>query len=64
MITLSQWNAFTAKRQAELFGQYTFIPRNKYGIEPGHYRDADIVRILRKHKRSPARIQFIADMLE
>lgn len=63
MITLAQWQAFTPKRRDELFGERTFIPSNKYGIRQGYYADRDIVALLRKHKRSPRRVQFIADMI-
>ena len=64
MITMPQWNAFTPQRRAELFGQRTFIPENSHGIKTGYYSDGDIVRLLRKHKREPRTVQFIADMME
>ena len=33
-------------------------------IEPGIYSLNEVVELLRKHKRNPDAIQFIADMLE
>lgn len=34
------------------------------GIQPGTYHGNEAVALLRKHKKSPEVIQFIADMLE
>lgn len=41
-----------------------FIPKNKVIPENGHMSINEIVNLLRKYKKSPRAIQFIADMLE
>ena len=42
----------------------TFLPDNDDGIKEGYYSMNGIVELLRKHKKAPEKIQFIADMLE
>ena len=42
----------------------TFLPDNEDGIKEGYYSMNGIVELLRKHKKAPEKIQFIADMLE
>lgn len=64
MYTAKQWNAITQARRQELLGTHTYFPRNRYGIPEGYYRDGDVVGLLRKFKKQPETIQFIADMLE
>jgi len=41
-----------------------YIPENGDGIREGYYSMNGIVELLRKHKKAPDKIQFIADMLE
>lgn len=41
-----------------------FFPPNEFGIKPGYYSRRGIVELLRRHKKNPDAIQFIADMLE
>ena len=43
---------------------YTYIPKNRLGIESGMYRTNEIVQLLRKYKNNSNVIEFIADMLE
>jgi len=43
---------------------WIFIPENGYGIVEGYYNQRQLCELLRKHRESPAVIQFIADMLE
>ena len=42
----------------------TYLPDNDDGIKEGYYSMNGIVELLRKHKKAPEKIQFIADMLE
>ena len=42
----------------------TYMPENNEGIKEGYYSMDGIVELLRKHKKAPDKIQFIADMLE
>lgn len=41
-----------------------YIPSNKYRIKEGYYSLVGIISLLRQHKNSPEKIQFLADMLE
>lgn len=41
-----------------------FIPDNGFGIVEGYYNQRQLCELLRRHRESPAAIQFIADMLE
>lgn len=42
----------------------TFIPANEVIPEHGYMLINEVVDLLRKYKKSPEAIQFIADMLE
>ena len=34
------------------------------GIKPGSYSEAEVKKLLRKHKNNPEALQFLRDMLE
>ena len=56
MLTPRQFAAFTPKRRVEIRPAYLYIPRNRYGIRSGYYRDVDIAPLLLRHrgKRRPS----------
>jgi hypothetical protein len=63
MLTVRQFATFTLKRRSEIRCMYAFFPRNRYGIQSGYYRDADIAPLLRRHFRNPETVLFIAHTL-
>ena len=60
MLTAQQFAAFTPKRRAEIRPAYIYIPRNKYGVRSGYYRDVDITRLLRENRGKTKTILYIA----
>ena len=60
MLTPRQFSTFTPKRRAEIRPAYIYIPQNSYGIRSGYYRDQDITRLLRDHRRKAKVILYIA----
>jgi hypothetical protein len=63
MLTPKQFAALTPKRRAEIRPAYSYIPRNRYGIRSGYYRDVDIVPLLRRHCGKAKTILYIAQIV-
>lgn len=61
MLTPKQFNAFTSRRKREIRHMYIFIPRNRYAVRSGYYRDADIALLLRRHYRNAKTVLFVAE---
>ena len=65
MICLKRWENMTTIVRRKLMAEgYTFIPPNRYEMEPGYYSATDILLMLRRRKNEKEIVKFLLDMLE
>jgi len=60
MLTPKQMSYFTEKRREEIRASRLFIPRNRFDVPSGYYRDGDVVDFLRANPDKERGILFLA----